>query len=86
MLRLRDSGLRDAADVDVFEKARLAGIVSISKDSDFVDMVSRYGTPPQLLWITCGTVTNRRLQEVFRNAGRVTIKLLEDGQAIVEIC
>jgi predicted nuclease of predicted toxin-antitoxin system len=53
---------------------------------DFVDMVSRYGTPPQLLWITCGNVTNRRLQEVFRNAGRVAIKLLEDGQAIVEIC
>jgi predicted nuclease of predicted toxin-antitoxin system len=36
--------------------------VLINKDSDFVEMVLRLGTPPQLLWVTCGNVTNRHLQ------------------------
>ena len=83
---LRDLGLRDAADLEIFQQARQPGIVLISKDSDFVDLVSRFGPPPQLLWVTCGNVTNRRLQAVFGSAGRAAIDLLAEGQAIVEIC
>jgi predicted nuclease of predicted toxin-antitoxin system len=84
---LRDLGLRDAADLEIFQQAAMQpGIVLISKDSDFVDMVSRFGPPPQLLWVTCGNVTNRRLQTVFGSAGRAAINLLAEGQAIVEIC
>ncbi|MDF5718318.1 MAG: DUF5615 family PIN-like protein [Rhizonema sp. NSF051] len=26
----------------------------ITKDSDFVDLVDRLGTPPQIIWLTCG--------------------------------
>ena len=83
---LRDLGLRDAADWDIFQQAQQPGIVLISKDSNFVELVSRYGQPPQLLWVTCGNVTNRRLQAVFGSTGRAAINLLEEGQAIVEIC
>jgi predicted nuclease of predicted toxin-antitoxin system len=83
---LRDLGLRDAADREIFEQARQPGTVLISKDSDFVDLVSRFGAPPQLLWVTCGNVTNRRLQAVFGSAGQTAIELLKEGQAIVEIC
>lgn len=46
---LRDLGLRDAADLEIFQQAAIQpGIVLISKDSDFVDMVSRFGPPPQV--------------------------------------
>ena len=83
---LRDLGLRDAADLDIFHQARQPGIVLISKDSNFVELVSRFGAPPQLLWVPCGNVTNRRLQAVFTSAGRTAMNLLAEGQAIVEIC
>ena len=83
---LRELGLRDAADLEIFHQARKSGVVLISKDSDFVDLVSRFGPPPQLLWVTCGNVTNRRLQAVFTSAGRAAFELLAEGQAIVEIC
>lgn len=45
---LREVGLRDATDAEIFKKAGDAGVVLISKDSDFVDLVSRYGTPPPI--------------------------------------
>jgi predicted nuclease of predicted toxin-antitoxin system len=83
---LRDIGLRDAADLEIFQQAKQPGTVLISKDSDFVEMVSRFGPPPQLLWVTCGNVTNRRLQVVFSSAGEAAFSLLAEGQAIVEIC
>ena len=82
---LRDLNLRDAEDEQIFQQARQQGIVIISKDSDFVDMVLRLGTPPQLLWITCGNVTNRRLQELLTQVFPKAEKLLATGEAVVEI-
>lgn len=82
---LRELGLRDAEDTDIFAKARSAGAIVISKDADFVEMVERLGAPPQLLWVTCGNVTNERLQEIFSKVWPDVIALLENGEPIVEV-
>jgi predicted nuclease of predicted toxin-antitoxin system len=82
---LRDLNLRDAEDEQIFQKARHQGIVIISKDSDFVEMVLRLGIPPQLLWVTCGNVTNRRLQNLLAQVFPQAQKLLASGEAVVEI-
>lgn len=82
---LRVLGLRDATDATIFEAARQAGVVLISKDSDFVELVSRFGPPPQLLWLTCGNVTNRRLQALFGQTFGEAMSLFAAGQAMVEL-
>ena len=82
---MRDLNLRDAEDAEIFEKARQDGIVIISKDSDFVEMILRLGKPPQLLWITCGNVTNRRLQDLLSKVFVKAQKLLISGEEVVEI-
>jgi len=82
---LQDLGLRDAEDQVVFEKARASAAVLIGKDSDFVELVSRHGPPPRLLWVTCGNVTNARLREVFTAVFGTACALLHEGRAIVEI-
>ena len=43
---LRDVGLRDAEDLDIFKAAKAQGIIFITKDSDFADLVVRLGSPP----------------------------------------
>jgi predicted nuclease of predicted toxin-antitoxin system len=35
---LRDLGLRDAEDPEIFEAAKAANVVLLTKDSDFVDL------------------------------------------------
>ena len=82
---LRALGLRDATDAAIFQAAQQHGIVIISKDSDFVELVSRYGSPPQLIWVTCGNVTNRQLQIVFNKTFTTSLELLAAGQVMVEI-
>jgi predicted nuclease of predicted toxin-antitoxin system len=82
---LRDLNLRDAEDEQIFQQARQQGVVIISKDSDFVEMVLRFGTPPQLVWITCGNVTNRRLQGLLTQVFPKAQELLVAGEAVVEI-
>ncbi|MEH2328555.1 DUF5615 family PIN-like protein [Nostoc sp.] len=82
---LRELGLRDAKDVEIFEAARVAKTVIMTKDSDFVDLACRLGIPPQILWLTCGNVTNRNLQRLLAIALPDAIERLRQGEAIVEI-
>jgi predicted nuclease of predicted toxin-antitoxin system len=62
---LRDSALRDAQDIEIFEAARTENAVIMTKYSDFIDLVCRLGPPPQILWLTCGNVTNRNLRHLL---------------------
>lgn len=82
---LKSLGLRDARDIDIFQTARSSDVVIITKDVDFVELVQRYGTPPQILWVTCGNVTNRNLKRIFSSTFLKAIRLLEQNEAIVEI-
>jgi predicted nuclease of predicted toxin-antitoxin system len=82
---LRQLGLLYARDTDIFAAARAAGAVLVSKDIDFVDLVQRRGTPPQLLWVTCGNSSKGRLREVFAATFPRALRLLAEGRPIVEI-
>jgi len=82
---LRELGLRDANDLEIFERAQQEGIVLISKDSDFVELLLRQQPPPQLLWVTCGNTTNQRLQELFNEVFPQALQLLADGHVVVEL-
>lgn len=42
---LRDLGLRDAEDPEIFEAAKAQRAILMTKDSDFVDLVERLGVP-----------------------------------------
>ena len=48
-------------------------------------MVLRLGVPPQLLWVTCGNVTNRRLQNLLTQVFPQAQKLLASDEGVVEI-
>jgi len=78
-------GLRDAADREIFEAARTAGAVVLTKDSDFVLFLQRFGPPPQLLWITLGNTSNARMKEILLRTLPEALNLLRSGEPLVEI-
>ena len=84
-LALRDIGLRDAEDAEIFETAKAQGIIFITKDSDFVDLVNRFGQPPQIILLTCGNTSNDRLKEILSSKLSEALALLSSGEPLVEI-
>jgi predicted nuclease of predicted toxin-antitoxin system len=82
---VRDLGLRDAKDPAIFQAARAAGAVVMTKDSDFVEMLQRLGPPPKVLWVTCGNTSNARLQEILSRTLPAVVARLESGEDLVEI-
>lgn len=57
---IRDLGLRDAEDNEIFEAARQEKAAVMTKDSDFVLLLDKLGSPPQVIWVTCGNTSNAR--------------------------
>ncbi len=84
-LPVRDLGLRDAKDREIFLAAREAGAVVLTKDSDFVLLLEQLGSPPQILWLTIGNTSNAHLKEVLSRSFVSAQKLLLRGEALVEI-
>jgi predicted nuclease of predicted toxin-antitoxin system len=61
---VRDLRLRDARDRVIFLAARDAKAIILTKDSDIADLVTQLGSPPQVLWVTCGNTTNANLKSM----------------------
>lgn len=82
---LKELGLRDARDAEIFESARSVKAVIMTKDNDFIDLVCRLGSPPQILWLTCGNVTNSYLRQLLIATLPEALIILAEGSPIVEI-
>ena len=82
---VRDLGLRDATDREIFDAARTAGVVVITKDRDFPDLLTRLGAPPQVIWVTCGNTSNARMRRIFEALFPQALLLLQGGDTLVEI-
>lgn len=84
-VHIRDLNLREAEDTEIFALARKAQAVVCTKDEDFVDLAYRLGSAPQVLWLRCGNMSNARLKTILTKTLSDAIKLLREGEPIVEV-
>lgn len=54
-IAVRDLGLRDAEDEEIFLEAKNANAIVMTKDRDFLILLDKFGVPPQVIWLTCET-------------------------------
>jgi predicted nuclease of predicted toxin-antitoxin system len=77
-------GYRDASDVDIFFKARELDAIVLTKDEDFVKLLHQHGSPPRIIWLTCGNTSNVRMREILGTFLLTSLELLETTN-LVEI-
>lgn len=82
---VRDLQLRDATDEVIFEAAREANAVVLTKDSDFVRLLERRSPPPRIVWLTCGNTSNPALTRLLDKTWPTVAQMLAAGEPLVEI-
>jgi len=82
---VRDLGLRNAKDRQIFDAARQANAMVLTKDLDFVELVERLGPPPGVIWLTCGNTSNAALRVILKPTLPRAIELLGRGDKLIEI-
>jgi predicted nuclease of predicted toxin-antitoxin system len=80
-----DLGLKSAKDHEIFSAARKIQAVVMTKDSDFLTLLQRHGSPPKILWLTCGNTSNERLREILQTSFKKASQWLTEGETLVEI-
>jgi len=84
-MAVRDLDLLKAEDPEIFMAAREAADVVMTKDRDFVELLSRLGPPPKIIWITAGNTSNRHLKGILNATFKDAVAALESGDPFVEI-
>jgi predicted nuclease of predicted toxin-antitoxin system len=82
---VRELGLREATDRDIYMAAREAQAIIVTKDADFLRLLERHGPPPQILWLTCGNTSNDRLVQILSAYWPTIATLLRNGEPLVEV-
>ena len=77
-------GLVHAKDPPIFDAARRAGAVVLTKDSDFIDEVERGGTPP-VIWVRVGDTTTAVMRRVLREHLPAALDAIREGASWTEI-
>ncbi|MDO8463977.1 MAG: DUF5615 family PIN-like protein [Gallionella sp.] len=81
-----DIGLDAASDQTIWEYARNAGCVIVTKYEDFAQLADRQTTiPPQVLWVRLGNCRKTALLKAFADVLPQIIEQLQEGHAVVEL-
>jgi predicted nuclease of predicted toxin-antitoxin system len=78
-------GLRDALDMDIFQQAKKAGVILMTKDDDFVQLVQTFGPPPAIILVTCGNTSSARMRGILSRQLSFILELIKGGEPLVEI-
>ena len=77
-------GLVHAKDPSIFDAARRAGAVVLTKDSDFVDEVGRAGAPP-VIWVRVGNTRTASMKRVLTAHLPAALEAIRAGATWTEI-
>ena len=65
---VRDCGLVNATDLEIWNYARLKGYTIVSKDADFCGHSSIQGPPPQVIWLRVGNCGTSVVENLIRSS------------------
>jgi predicted nuclease of predicted toxin-antitoxin system len=83
---VRDVGLRDAEDGDIWDYASRDQVVVVTKDEDFARRaLSSRKAPPIVVWLRVGNCSNRALRAWFAPLFPSIIEALQRGERLVEV-
>lgn len=70
---------------ELFQRARDQGVDVITKDSNFAELVTRHGIPPQVVLLTCGNTSNAALRDLLKSRFARALSHLRVGEPLIEI-
>ncbi len=85
MRQFDELGLRTATDDQIFAALGSADDVILTKDGDFVDLVTRRGPPPKILWVRVGNASRAGLAHFLESTLQRAIAELNAGASVVEL-
>lgn len=78
-------GLSDKSDHQIYTYAKQNSYVIMTKDSDFLSLMEKFGSPPNIIWVTCGNTSNAVMRGILLRTLPQVVELMSGGEVLVEI-
>ena len=72
-------GLDRATDVELWEFAKKEDFIIVTKDADFNDFVTIFGSPPKVVRIRLGNCTTSQVEKLLRKNHQAVEEFSQDG-------
>jgi predicted nuclease of predicted toxin-antitoxin system len=82
---VRDIGLRDAADEEIWRRAVSDDASILSKDEDFASRRKSVTVGPSIIWLRCGNVSTKALIDLLTREWSAIEAELERGATVIEV-
>lgn len=83
--QVRELGLENATDLEIFEYAKKNNFTIVTFDSDFCDLNILKGFPPKIIWIRSGNITTNSLENLLKNKSELIKLFLVEKYGCLEI-
>ena len=80
-VHVRNVGLRDATDSEIWNYAAQNELIIASKDSDFQQRSLFYGHPPKFIWLRVGNCPFRTIEDLLRRSSAAIHAFFMDPEA-----
>jgi predicted nuclease of predicted toxin-antitoxin system len=78
---VRNRGMKDAGDDEIWELAKREGFVLVTKDEDFHARSVVLGHPPKVLWVRSGNCATELVETLLRKSVNEIEKFAADPDA-----
>ena len=83
--QVRELGLENATDSEIFDYAKKNDYSIVTFDSDFCDLNIIKGFPPKIIWIRTGNTTIKNLELIIRGKSDTIKSFLKEDYGCLEI-
>ncbi len=83
--QVRELGLENSTDIEIFDFAKRHDFAIITFDSDFYDLNIIKGFPPKIIWIRTGNTTTKSLEILLRHKSDLIKLFLSEDYGCLEI-
>jgi predicted nuclease of predicted toxin-antitoxin system len=80
---VRDLGLRDADDLEIWRYAAAKGFALVTKDTDFRQRSFLEGHPPKIIWIRAGNRSTNEIEAMLGRAADRIAEFLSDSESSI---
>lgn len=77
---IKNEGLINASDKEIWEFARSNEYIIVTQDSDFKDLNSLYGFPPKIIWIRTGNTETQSIVNILIDYSDEIRTFINDNQ------
>ena len=83
--QVRELGLENSTDFEIFEYAKRNDFTIVTFDSDFCDLNIIKGFPPKIIWLRTGNTTTANIERLLRNKQELIELFLSEDYGCLEI-